>query len=215
MITWYCFLFAVVVQCTSTHAIPYGIPNRVTNMANNIRGMPHGMAMNRGLPNGIGRTMPIAANNMAGGNIINRQHLANPYYKTANNLVYTNPKVETANLANILENKLANDITTTALENFANTNLMTNIGTSSVVANVPNGATYNFGNAPIPVTFTGVSQGNHPVGINVLADNLEVKGLVTVVGRMPIFGAVTLNGNLPSEGTASVNYGCGSPATVQ
>ncbi|KAJ8707226.1 hypothetical protein PYW08_011360 [Mythimna loreyi] len=202
------------VTCTSSQAIPYGVPNRVTNIVNNVRGMPHSVAMNSLLPNGVARNIPIAANSMLKGNIINHQNLATPYYKNANNVVYTNPKVQNANLANILENKLANDIATTALENFANTNLMTNVATSSVVANIPNGATYNFGNAPIPVTVTGVTHGNHPVGINILADNLEVKGLVSVVGRMPIFGAVALNGNVPSEGKASVNYGCGSPATV-
>lgn len=201
-------------QYSSAQVLPYGVPKRATNIANNARELPNGIPMNRGLPNGIGRTMPITANNMARGNINNFQNLANPYYKNANNLAYANAKMENANLVNILESKLANDITATALEYFANTNLMTNIAAPDAIVNVPNGATYNFGNNPIPVTVTGTSTGNNPVGINILADNLEVKGLVTVVGRMPIFGAVSLNGNLPSDGKASVNYGCGSPAAV-
>ena len=213
-------------QYTSAQAIPYGVSNRGIN---NARATPNGLAMGRGLPNRLGRTMPMTGNNVARGNIMNQQNLANPYHANnyySNNLAYANQKIANPNLANIVETNspnpfisasqvLANDITEAAIENLANANIiLPNNASPTVIANVPDGATYNFGNTPIPVTVTGKSYGNHPVGIHILADNLEVKGLVTVVGRMPIFGAVTLNGNLPSDGMASVNDGCGSPAAV-
>lgn len=180
------------------------------------------MAMARTLANGISRTQPVVTNNMARGNNINHLNLPNPYYGN-NNLAQNAFTKANANLVNIVETNLANplistnqvlanDITAAVIEDFANVNQIPNIGAPAVLANVPKGVTYNFGNNAIPVTVAGGSQyGSQPVGINILADNLEVQGLVTVVGRMPIYGAVEINGNVPSDGKASVNYGCGLP----
>lgn len=220
-------------QFSSSQVIPYGVPNRPINLANNGRTIPNAMALGRGMPmanNQIARNFPLGANNLA-----NAQNFAN-------NLAYGN--MANANIPNIpgaMANQvLSNERTAAALvkESLANGNFKSNlasaiqannivepinsyVGTSNIAngiayTGIPNDmnsnmVTYNFGNDAIPFTITSGSPGNLPIGIRILADNLEVNGAVSVIGKMPIYGAVSINGNVPTDGTASVNYNCGKP----
>uniref|UniRef100_A0A2A4K003 Uncharacterized protein n=1 Tax=Heliothis virescens TaxID=7102 RepID=A0A2A4K003_HELVI len=197
----------------SAQILPYGMPNRSIGNARIPNGMP-----SRGLPNGmannaIRRSLPTIANNMGNGIFMNRQSYANAYYANHNLPNKANNNMAKSNLANIRPNiveptfstPVMPEIKATAMENMANANLMANVGTTGL----PKVANLNFGSNPIPVTVTSGNYGNLPVGLNILADNLEVRGTVAVTGRMPIYGAVTLNGSVPSDGKASVDYSCG------
>ncbi|PZC74151.1 hypothetical protein B5X24_HaOG208223 [Helicoverpa armigera] len=228
MIGWRCLLLSVVLQLTSAQSIPYGVPNRpipssrIPNGMPTGRGWPNGMtnnAIRRSLPNGmannaIGRSLPVSANNMGKGIFLNRQSYANAHY--ANNFLpnKANNNMVKANLANIRPNIVEPTFATPvmpeikAVENLANANLVPSVG----MTGMPKVANLNFGSNPIPVTVTSGNHGNLPVGLNILADNLEVRGSVAVTGRMPIYGTVTLNGSVPNDGKASVNYSCGTPA---
>lgn len=120
----------------------------------------------------------------------------------------------TNTLANMAETNLVNSITGTLMPNeLIGGNLLGNIG------NLPNGiqsnrVTYSFGDTPLPVTVSGKSLNNQPIGLQIMADNLQVNGKVAVSGRMPLYGTVTINGNVPSDGKSSVNYGCGNRVAV-
>ncbi|XP_052742946.1 uncharacterized protein LOC112055230 [Bicyclus anynana] len=101
------------------------------------------------------------------------------------------------------------------IPNHGNNVEITNIGVANPnmveLANMAsingNTATFNLGNGGF--TITSGSPGNAGLGIQVLADALEVGGTVAVSGQIPIYGSVMLNGHLPTDGSASVNYACG------
>ncbi|KAF9420645.1 hypothetical protein HW555_003192 [Spodoptera exigua] len=192
MLVSYCLFFMAFAQFSSAQVFQPGLINRPFNAFN---------------------TGPFSPNQL---------HQANNQFQniplaTKHGLIYhTNNIANTNKFANTLAN--TNSLTSAILPNeFIGGDLLANVGSS--ITNIANGiqtnrVSYNFGDSPIPITVSGKSLGNQPIGLQIMADNLQVNGNVAVSGRMPLYGTVTINGNVPSDGKSTVNYGCGAPVAV-
>lgn len=77
-----------------------------------------------------------------------------------------------------------------------------------------NMATFYLGNNGNTFTVTSGSPGSQGIGVQIMADALEVGGTVAVNGRIPIYGMVGINGNIPTDGMASVSYSCANPTNL-
>ncbi|KPJ10931.1 hypothetical protein RR48_10111 [Papilio machaon] len=123
-----------------------------------------------------------------------------------------------ANTANVNAVKTANALL--AAENAAVVNdALSNLEEAKQLSNLApvlngNMATFYLGNSGNGFTVTSGSPGTQGIGVQVLADALEVGGTVVVNGKIPIYGMVGINGNIPTDGMASVSYSCANPSTL-
>ncbi|CAG4957707.1 unnamed protein product [Parnassius apollo] len=136
----------------------------------------------------------------------------------ATSVVNANTVADVVNNANaiIAADNAANNLVSAnyAYENIlANTEDMKQANNLSPVLN-GNMATFYLGNNGNTFSVTSGSPGTQGIGVQVMADALEVGGTVVVNGRIPIYGMVGINGNIPTDGMASVSYSCANPSTL-
>lgn len=117
----------------------------------------------------------------------------------------SNGKLASGNIAsgNIASGSIANG--NLASGNIANGNIAQALTTGNLANTIVPGATFAIGGNPFKV-LNGLP--GSQIGLNIIADALEVEGSVTVAGKMPFYSTVALSGILPADGTATVSYGC-------
>ncbi|CAH2056287.1 unnamed protein product, partial [Iphiclides podalirius] len=175
-----------------------------TNMANAITNA--NMVNSRGLSSGLeyggasGLVHGTLASSSLAANAANANAVANAV-NTANAIISADNMAN--NIINAYENVLAN----------AEDTKLINPNNPSPVLN-GNMATFYLGNNGNTFTVTSGSPGSQGVGVQVMADALEVGGTVAVNGRIPIYGIVGINGNVPTDGMASVSYSCANPSNL-
>ncbi|XP_039748312.1 uncharacterized protein LOC120625341 [Pararge aegeria] len=167
--------------------------------AHTIRALPNHAIQRAGNLNVV-NGVPFLANNMPNAHLAKNMPSANMAHVMPN--AHMSNNMPNGYLANVLNDQavLGNHNTGGVINNadMAALTKMANINGNTATFNLANGG----------FTVTSGSPGSPGFGIQVLADALEVGGMVAVNGQIPIYGAVTVNGHLPTDGSASVRYTC-------
>ncbi|XP_013175668.1 PREDICTED: uncharacterized protein LOC106123807 [Papilio xuthus] len=221
----FCLLFFTLVNVISTQMVPYpmtggsgiGAGSSLPTLIGSGPMAGLGIQSSNSPTTGYAYTPNMAGSYMSNPNLANavnaNTNLANMELAAGIAAQANSP----ANTANVNAVKTANALL--AAESAAINDALTNLEEAKQLSNLSpvlngNMATFYLGNSGNGFTVTSGSPGTQGIGVQVLADALEVGGTVVVNGKIPIYGMVGINGNIPTDGMASVSYSCANPSTL-